>query len=222
MRIDIIQFDFDVCAGTYGRWLEEWGVECRCLTPDRKATLSFAETDALLLLGGHMGVSEMEQYPMLRAFHDLLPELVEQDKPILAICLGAQLLADALGGQATKGRRGERSVQKISLTEAGEDDELFAGLPNPFLSFQWHNDSFDLPAQATHLAYTGACPGQAFRYRNAYGLQFHPEVDEPIIDGWCQRAKVDDTALEEFRVNKEEYRRASQRILENFLKMIKE
>lgn len=220
MRIDIVQFDCEVTSGTYGSWLEEWGVDCHYLQPGHMEPLQFAEADALLLLGGHMGVGDMAKHPLLNDFYVLLPTLVEQGKPILAICLGAQLLAAALGGQALSGQRGERSVQQIHLTEAGNGDPLFAGLSNPFPSFQWHNDSFDVPATATPLAFTETCPGQAFRSRNAYGLQFHPEVDEQIIAGWCQRAKVDETALEEFRVCREEYREVSRRILENFLKTL--
>lgn len=220
MRIDIVQFDREVTAGTYGLWLEEWGVDCHYLLPGHPGSLQYAEADALLLLGGHMGVADRGKHPLLNDFHALLPTLVEQGKPILAICLGAQLLADALGGRATPGQRGERSIQQIQMTEAGRSDALFAGLPNPLFSFQWHNDSFDLPDAATHLAFTETCPGQAFRCRNAYGLQFHPEVDEQIITGWCRRAKVDETALEEYRVYREEYRQASRRILRNFLEMI--
>lgn len=219
MRIDIVQFDRDVIAGTYGLWLEEWGVECRCLQAGHTDSLQFAEADALLLLGGHMGVGDMEKFPLLSDFHARLPELVGQGKPILAICLGAQLLADALGGRATSGQRGERGVQQICLTEAGRNDPLFCGLPDPFLSFQWHNDSFDPPEAANPLAFTDTCPGQAFRYHNAYGLQFHPEVDEQIVAGWCRRAKVDDTALEEFRACRGESLQASQQILKNFLKI---
>jgi len=220
VRIDIIQFDRDVSAGTYGRWLEEWGVECHPVGPDDTVSLRFAEADALLLLGGHMGVAEREEHPLLREFHARLPRLVERGMPVLAICLGAQLLADALGGRATARRRGERGVRRISLSEAGECDPLFAGLSNPFVSFQWHNDSFDLPVSATHLASTEACPGQAFRCRNAYGLQFHPEVDESIIAGWCRRARVDDAALREFSEVREAYQAASRKILQNFLGML--
>ena len=222
MRIDIIQFDREVCSGTYGRWLEKWGHQCHYLLPDDAESLESSGADALLLLGGHMGVSDRSKHPLLNKFHSFLPELVQQGKPILSICLGAQLLADALGGRAIAGQRGERSVQQVQLTEAGCKDSLFAGVPNPFLSFQWHNDSFDLPRSATHLAFTEVCPGQAFRCQNAYGLQFHPEVDEEIVAGWCRRAKVDETALDEFRGVRMEYQQASQRILKNFLNIVQE
>lgn len=218
--MDIVQFDHDVIAGTYGDWLVEWGYDCRILGPDTELPLNFEETDALLLLGGHMGVKDRQHYALLNEMHTLLPTLAEQGKPILAICLGAQLLADALGGRATSGTRGERSVKRIEVTGAGQDDPLFAGLESSFLSFQWHNDSFDLPAEATHLAYTEVCPGQAFRHRNAYGLQFHPEVNEKIVSGWCKRAKTDETPLTEFRNDRDAYQQVSRRILENFLKAI--
>ena len=220
MRIEIIQFDHNVAAGTYGDSLEKWGIECRYLKPDHMEPLQFEQTDGFVLLGGHMGVGDRQKYPLLNRFHELLPNLVEQNKPLLAICLGAQLLADALGGKATAGTRGERSVQAIELTEAGSADPLFAGLPNPFLSFQWHNDSFDLPETAINLASSNVCPAQAFRCRNAYGLQFHPEVNESIIAEWCARARVDDTALNEFRSVREEYQKTSQTILKNFVKML--
>jgi len=220
MRIEIVQFDKDVCSGTYGRWLEEWGIDCQYLHPGDTQPLQSAPGDALMLLGGHMGVKDRGEHPLLDRCHAELPALVEQGKPILAICLGAQLLADALGGQALSGQRGERGVQKIHLTVAGVTDPLFYGLTNPFPSFQWHNDSFDLPESATHLAFTETCSGQVFRSNNAYGLQFHPEVDEQIIAGWCRRAKADGTALEEFRGVQEEYQNASQKILNNFLNMI--
>jgi len=220
VQIDIVQFDREVCSGTYGRWLEEWGNQCRYLLPDYTGSLLSSKADAVLLLGGHMGVNDRRNHPMLNHCHAELPLLVEQGKPILAICLGAQLLADALGGQALTKQRGERSVRQISLTEAGCRDPLFQGVSNPFSSFQWHNDSFDLPETATHLALTESCPGQAFRCQNSYGLQFHPEVDEQIIAGWCQRAKVDETALDEFRESRVEYLAASRRILKNFLEMI--
>lgn len=220
MRINIIQFDRDVSAGTYGRWLTEWGVDVCAVGPDQQGEPAVEQADALLLLGGHMGVHERDRHPLLKTFHARLPELTAQGLPILAICLGAQLLADALGGRATPGTRGERSMHQLRLTREGERDPLFAGLANPFVSFQWHNDSFDLPTAALHLAYSDACPGQAFRCRNAYGLQFHPEVDESIVRGWCQRAKAGDTPLSEFRARREDYRKASERILRNFMAML--
>lgn len=218
--MDIVQFDLDVIAGTYGDWLVEWGYDCRILGADTELPLDFGETDALLLLGGHMGVNDRQHHALLNEMHTLLPTLVEQGAPILAICLGAQLLADALGGKATARTRGERSTRRISITEAGAADPLFVGIESPFLSFQWHNDSFDVPGKATHLAYTEVCPGQAFRYRNAYGVQFHPEVNDAIVDGWCKRAKTDNTPLDEFRAEREEYQQVSERILRNFLKTI--
>lgn len=219
MKIDIIQFDNEVVAGTYGRWLSEWGVETRTIGPGDDHR-EFTGADALLLLGGHMGVHQREQHPLLNTFHHRLPGMIEQGQPLLAICLGAQLLADALGGKATARTRGEHGVLQVALTEVGRRDPLLRGVPDPFVSFAWHYDSFDLPPAAAHLASTDVCPGQIFRCGNAFGLQFHPEVDEQIIAGWCRRAGRDDAAVKAFAAVRPAYRDASRRILRNFIDLL--
>lgn len=221
MKITIVQFDHEVVAGTYARWLQEEQVDSEVLTPDSCAPLSPCDADALLLLGGHMGVAQKQDHPLLQRCHAALPQIVAQGTPMLAICLGAQLLADALGGRALSKQRGERGATPIHLTAGGQRDPLFAKIDSPFISVQWHNDCFDLPPAATHLAYTETCPGQAFRCNNAYGVQFHPEVDAAIIADWCKRAGVADTEpLAAFQNVEDRYRTASRQLLTNFLRQI--
>jgi GMP synthase-like glutamine amidotransferase len=104
--------------------------------------------------------------------------------PFLGICLGGQLLACALGAAVTPGRP-EVGLHDIFLTDAAEQDPLFAGLPRRFEAFGWHDHCFDLPRGAVPLAGSIACTHQAFRFGGAaYGLQFHPEVRADDLIGW--------------------------------------
>jgi GMP synthase-like glutamine amidotransferase len=98
-------------------------------------------------------------------------------KSIVGICLGAQLVAKALGAKVSKAPVKEIGWYDVSLTEEGSGDPWFGSLPKTFRVFQWHEDTFEIPRRAKLLASSTAVPHQAFRYGdNAYGLQFHPEV----------------------------------------------
>jgi GMP synthase-like glutamine amidotransferase len=110
------------------------------------------------------------------------------------------------------------------LTREGINDPLFHGVPEQFISFQWHNDSFDIPPGAIGLAISAACPNQALRYgRNAYGLQFHPEMNENIVAAWCLEEGTGSLATEQmvslFKNEEEAYRMYSRQILCNFLRI---
>ena len=110
------------------------------------------------------------------------------DLPVLGICLGAQLLAKTLGARVYPNRVKEIGWYPIELTPAAADDPLFAQSGAQTV-FQWHGDTFDLPAGAVHLARSPLCENQAFRYgHNAYGLQFHIEMTAAMIDDLAQRA----------------------------------
>ena len=103
---------------------------------------------------------------------------------MLGICLGAQLLAAALGARVAPGPAREIGWHPVALRPAARDDPLFAGLPPTFTAFHWHGDSFDLPAGAAWLASSPRTPYQAFRTGAAsYGILFHLEVDEPAVRG---------------------------------------
>ncbi len=217
MRINVIQFDERVRLGTFSSWLREMNITIRICRADRGELPAVEDKDPVILLGGHMGVADRECLPYLEEAAVWIANAVERGRPLLAICLGGQMLAHALGAQVTSQARQERGIQQITLTEEGCVDPLFAGLPNRFVSFEWHNDSFDLPDGGTHLARSGDCEGQAFRYKNAWGVQFHPEVEKKIVAEWCQRANVGVGALEFFRQHQVEYYAHSKRLLENFV-----
>ena len=144
--------------------------------------------DALIVLGGPMGV--YEDYPRMREELAAIKAAVNA-VPILAICLGAQLLAHVLGASVYPYMKDGKRIKEIgysavSLTEAGEKSPLFVGLPKESTVLQWHGDTFDLPEGAELLATNAVCPNQAFAFGDAYGLQFHAEATPEIVADWVR------------------------------------
>jgi GMP synthase (glutamine-hydrolysing) len=221
----IIQNDPKVPVGAFGGYLAEEGVPCRLVRPYLGESLpALATVAAVIILGGAMGVHDTDRHPFLVALQEFMQQCVVDTIPLLGICLGGQLLAEALGGRVTTGSCGEKGLQAVRLSTAGAADPLFAGIGEEFTMFQWHNDCFALPEGAVLLASSAVCPGQAFRYgENAYGLQFHPEVDRSIIDLWAR--KTEHTAakavrvLADFSAGEDAYRGTSRRLLGNFLRI---
>ena len=147
----------------------------------------------IVLLGGPMNVYEEDRYPFLRGEDLFIKEAIQRGKHILGICLGAQLIAKALGAKVTKATSKEIGWYDVSLTEGGCRDPLFASLPKTFPVFQWHEDTFEIPKWAKLLATSTAVPNQAFRYgENAYGLQFHLEVTMEMIRAWMEEYEGED------------------------------
>jgi GMP synthase (glutamine-hydrolysing) len=136
----------------------------------------------LIVMGGPMGVYEQERYPHLAAELRLIESALNNDRPVLGVCLGSQLLAAALGASVTKGPRKEIGWYPVRLNEAATTDRLWAGAPGEFMALHWHGDIFELPAGAVSLASSDLTTHQAFRYGNsAYGLLFHLEMTEEMI-----------------------------------------
>lgn len=220
MDLQVMQFDARVGMGTFEPWLNDLGCQvhcCRCdLTPP-----PIEGTGPILLLGGYMGVNDQTQYPYLQTVAAWIAEEVKHGRPLLAICLGGQLLAHSLGGSVSSQSKKEKGIQNISLTPEGISDPIFEGLPKTFVSFEWHNDSFEIPTGATHLAYTETCTGQVFRYSNAWGLQFHPEVNEQIVTKWCELTGSDKKYIEQFVQHQKTYFNHSKQLLENFIHTFK-
>jgi GMP synthase (glutamine-hydrolysing) len=143
----------------------------------------------LLILGGPMSVNESAQFPHLTTELKLIEDAMRRNLPVLGICLGAQLIAKTLGSEVYANREKEIGWYEVSPTGAAKDDPLMGALCRPEKIFQWHGDTFDHPRTAVHLASSDLCANQAFRYgTNVYGLQFHLEVDEPMIHRWLRVA----------------------------------
>jgi GMP synthase (glutamine-hydrolysing) len=136
-------------------------------------------------MGGTMNVDQADRYPHLATEVEWLRTAVRTRLPTLGICLGAQLLAKALGAGVYRNRIKEIGWYQIELTPEGASDRLFAGSRACETVFQWHGDRFDLPAHGVRLARGETCDNQAFRYGpNAYGLQFHPEMTAEMVEAW--------------------------------------
>lgn len=139
-------------------------------------TLDPIKTDLVLVLGGPVGAYEIDAYPFLGEELDFLRIRLAADRPTFGICLGAQLMATALGAQVRASGIKEIGFAPLTLTDTGRESALarIDGLP----VLHWHGDMFDIPHNAIRLAETVACPNQAFACgRNIMGVQFHPEAD---------------------------------------------
>jgi GMP synthase (glutamine-hydrolysing) len=155
-------------------------------------------------LGGSMQSWDEARLPYLGRQRELLREAVDEGVPVLGICLGGQLLARALGAEVRPSDRPEMGWLDVEPTPEAAADPLLGHLRGPVGVYQWHVDVFDLPDGAVRLARSERSENQAFRYRErAWGLQFHPEVDTPLLAGWLQnyadapaRVGLDRAALE--------------------------
>lgn len=140
----------------------------------------------LVVMGGPMGVNDLAQHPFITKVLGLINNALEQNKPVLGICLGSQLLAHVLGSPITNGAQKEIGWHPVTLSAQGQADALFTGCPQSFTPLHWHSDVYNLPAGATLLASTQMTPCQAFRFgNNAYGVLFHMEITPGVLAGWA-------------------------------------
>jgi GMP synthase (glutamine-hydrolysing) len=148
----------------------------------------------LVVLGGEMGVGDAASWPHLRTTMALIRHAAERAAPVLGVCLGAQLAAEALGGRAYPGASGlEVGWVEVALTPEGRDDPVVGALLDgdpgaPAVVFQWHKDTYDPPPGASLLASGDRYRQQAFRLGSVVGVQFHPEVDAATLTGWYAKA----------------------------------
>jgi GMP synthase-like glutamine amidotransferase len=163
------------------------GIELRLCHPYRGEPLpSPEELDGLVVMGGPMGVSDVTEHPHLDHETELIATMVRAGRPVLGVCLGAQLMAHALGASVYRSEQAEIGFGTVSLTPAGREDPVLGSLGAEILPvMHWHQDTFDLPENASLLAHSEIYAHQAFRVgKHAYGLQFHLEVDRGLVDAW--------------------------------------
>jgi GMP synthase (glutamine-hydrolysing) len=154
----------------------------------------------IISLGGEMGAHDGARYPFLAPEIDLLERAHAEGVPVLGICLGAQLLATALGGTVTPGGCHEVGWLEVDVVT---DDPLL-GPARRTRQFQWHSDAFDLPPGAELIATSPAWATEAYRLGTSYGLQFHPEVDASLVRAWATeeggRAELQDLGIDSGRL----------------------
>lgn len=155
------------------------------LPPDANRPLDLETARGLIFMGGPMSVNDDLDY--VRREMEVIRQAARGGLPMLGVCLGAQLIAKALGARVYRNVVKEIGWFPVRWREAAAEDALLAGLPNPATVFHWHGETFDLPDGAVWLASSDACRHQAFRRgENIYGLQFHLEVTPGMISGWLE------------------------------------
>lgn len=222
----VLRHDAGIGLGNLGPVLAEHGYDVRII--DTPATdlsaIDPAEADLVVVLGGDEGAYEGDLHPYIDAEIALLRERIAAERPIFGVCLGAQLLAESLGGSAYKGPSTEVGYLQITPTDAGDNSPVrhFRGVP----VVQWHGDSYELPAGVTTLASSAQYSNQAFAIDEwLLAVQFHPEVTAEMHEDWVQRwgAELPDHGLtpDGLRADRAKYsddmQRASRALLGEYL-----
>jgi len=151
--------------------------------------------DAVFSLGGSMNVDEEAAHPWLVEQKALLRRLLAAEVPLLGLCLGGQLIAEAAGAEPRRAARPEIGWHAVELTEAGRRDPLLAPLAPGFEAFQWHSYEFPLPAGAVALARSEVCLQACRVGESAWAIQFHPEVSRADAFEWIDDYRSDDNAV---------------------------
>lgn len=175
--------------GTLDQQFREAGFRIRYLNFHREpdARVDPRRYNGLVVLGGPMAADDVERHPHLAFEQDAIATAIAAGMPVLGICLGAQLIAAACGGKTLRGQAVEIGWHEVVPTPSAAADPLLRHLAGPERIFQWHADTFELPADAVHLARSAGCENQAFRIgETAYALQFHLEADRKLIGRWLR------------------------------------
>ncbi len=178
MRLQVFQHVPFEGPGEIARWAHERG-HALANTPwfDDAEAPDLAEVDGLVVMGGPMNIYEHRPHPWLRAEKEFLTKALEHGRPVVGVCLGAQLLADVLGGRVYQNPVREIGWWPVSWREAARNAPGWGFLPETTTPLHWHGDTFSLPPGAQWLAETKDCAHQAFAWgRLALGLQFHLEA----------------------------------------------
>src|SRR5436190_4601854 len=171
--------------------LDQWTLSVRGTGPPRE----IAEYDAVLTFGGAMDADQEDRHPWLRFEKDFLAAMLDDGMPVLAVCLGCQLLAEAAGGTARRASEPEIGWHRVEVSEAGSSDPLMGSLAPDFTAFQWHSYEAVPPAGAEVLARSPVC-SQAYRTgERAWGIQFHAEVTATDAEKWIDDYRSDEDAV---------------------------
>jgi len=181
----ILQHDPSIHLGNIGPVLTEHGYDLRIVdvTTEDVSAIDPAEADLVVVLGGEMGAYQTDEFPFLEQEKELLRERIAAERPVLGVCLGAQLMAGALGERVYKGETTQIGYRRVEPTTAGTDSPIrhFDGVP----VVEWHGDTFELPEQATLLASSSDYSNEAFAIGGfALAVQFHPEVTDEMHEAW--------------------------------------
>jgi GMP synthase (glutamine-hydrolysing) len=177
-------------AAAAGHELVEW-------TPGAGEPMpgALGDFDGIVVFGGGMKVVDQERLPWLAGELELLREALERRVPLLGVCLGAQLIVAAAGGEVYRLADPEIGWLEVERTAAAGDDPVAGVLPERFTAYQWHSYACRLPAGAMELARSPVCPQAFVLARHAWGVQFHPEVTAEVLGEWIGDYRSDPDAV---------------------------
>ncbi|MEJ2108368.1 MAG: type 1 glutamine amidotransferase [Acidobacteriota bacterium] len=203
--------------GSIESWILAHGYSLNGTRAYRRESFPVADRfDWLIVMGGPMNIYEDDKHPWLAAERKFIKQAIDEGKVVLGICLGAQLIADALGAGVYAGSCKEIGWFPVRKTEEANASRIFRAFPSQMEVFHWHGDTFPLPSGCLHLAESDACRNQAFAYEDrVIGLQFHLEMTrqnvEAILSG-CRDELVEAPYIqkaEDILFNNDKFRAAN-------------
>ncbi len=219
----ILQHVANEGAGTIRDYLDSQNIPFRFIRLYDNEILpkTMDQVHSAVVMGGPMNVYEEEKFPFLKEENIFIQRLIRENIPMLGVCLGSQLLAKALGAKVIKASAPEIGWGEVRLSAAASQDALFSEIKAPVLRFlQWHEDTFDLPNGAVHLASSAIVPNQAFRYKDRfYGFQFHVEVDRSMLADWFKNPEIQASILKEYEDYRAKLAAITKNIYYNFFRM---
>jgi GMP synthase (glutamine-hydrolysing) len=197
VRILAIVHQRDAGPGVFGEAIEEAGGELDewTLSERPEPPADPLGYDAVLVLGGAMNVDEGERHGWIAEEKALLRELISHEVPLLGLCLGGQLVAEAAGAEARRASEPEIGWHQVEVTPEGTADPLLGPLAPSFEAFQWHSYEFPLPPGAVPIARSEVCLQGARIGERGWALQFHPEVSRADALHWVEDFKSDPDAV---------------------------
>lgn len=179
--------------GVLATWAKRRGITCERSRPYLGEPLPHLdEIDWLVVMGGSMSTCDEARFPWLVAEKELIRDAITRGTRVLGICLGAQMIAEVLGGNVRRGPFKEIGWHRVMLTEGGKKSNVFQHFPWGFQAFHWHGDVFEIPDDCVRLAESEGYMNQAFSYgENVVGLQFHLEVSASDVDAMLAAAGGD-------------------------------
>jgi GMP synthase (glutamine-hydrolysing) len=202
-------------AGRAGVILDEYEIPYHLIHVGSDRLPDPKRYQAIIVLGGSQHVYDKHRYPYTVHEEAYLHQAIKQGIPYLGICLGGQLLANAFQATVKKLPKAHIGFFNVHFTAAGQLDPLYKGLPGHQQAFQWHEDCFLLPEGAISLAHHTEGFNQAFRYgQHAYGLQYHVEITEEMLDTWLHDASLKKEFIDTYGIFR--YRQVEQEAVELF------
>ncbi len=191
MRAHYLQHVSFEGPGSIGPWLESAGFQTTVTKFYEATTLpNPKQLDLLIVMGGPMSANDEERFPWLRSEKQFIRQTIKSGKPVLGICLGAQLIASAMGESVYPNRRKE--IGWFPIEGIPSDDDSVFHFPPSIEAFHWHGETFDLPEDAVHLARSEACENQAFQLgESVIGLQFHLETTQETAKAIVSNCKTE-------------------------------